>query len=181
MVHVYQSPTPSHVSPKSFQTVESVLSGMGHPPADLLGCELQLGSVGRQVIASSGNCSVGRRFAVVQPFVIFQLLSHSFDTRRGRGVESIAVQLEVSEELLGLARIRFILEALSSPSHDPVEDHCFFVISGRGPESVLLLELVLLPQLSDEPVEIFLAPDRRQIITMHGASEAFGPVQEHAG
>ncbi len=140
-----------------------MLSGFRHPPAYFLGNKLDIYPVGSQIVRSGRRCPKGGVGLVRKRLVVLSLGERRPDTGRGCGVRALKTAL--SDQLLRLSGVRLLLDSLTGVPDDAVEDKAFLGVVDSRTNPWLDRKFVVILHRLLEPVQVCLAPDRREVIT----------------
>ena len=104
-----------------------------HPAAKFLAGELDIGPIGRDIVASRSNCSVESPFVSAERPIFLKHGLVGLDSSRPHDFGTL--QTKVCNHSFDLARVSLLLDATRRPSDNPIEDLHLFVVAGSRPQS----------------------------------------------
>ena len=176
-VRVDQPPVPFQEAPQALQSIQRGFCGRAHPPADVFGRELDLWTIGGQVVGSRRYRAEGTVLVPRENLVVLRLLQGQLYAKRSDRARS--VEFEVRQEFLALPGIGLILQAVSGPSDQAVENARLLVVTVSWAKPGALQQLVLLLEFVFEPVQSGLCACSCEVITVNTAHSPLFLVVEH--
>ena len=108
------------VTSKTFHGGHGRLRRRAHVPTNLLGCELEVNPVRRQVVGPRGLAPKASDLTRRERLVVHKLLDQRSESW-GRRLVALLVDAQTLKEAVGLSWIGFVLKACLGLSNGPVE------------------------------------------------------------
>ena len=139
---------------------------------------LNVDAIRGEVVGSRCCSAEGRVELLLEREVLLELSEGQPLARRGHGVR--ASETALGDELLGLTRVRLVLNALRRPANDPVEDESLARVLRPRADARLYCALVVFLCHRLKPVKVFAGAGNGEIITVNRNNELLRGVPEDA-